>query len=644
MDRDRDRSIATRRLLQAAALGEGEAAVAAWTSWRQLTRPWQLVPASDWWFPLVWWNLRGAPLAEADRSWLRRMYDDAWIRNQHLLAVAGDAVAALERDGIDTLVLKGAALALTVYERAGLRPFGDVDVLVRPDAAEKARTVLAARGWTPIRHVAADSLDLRHSLGFTNSHGVDFDLHWASLSEGGGDHDGDRRFWQRAVPLALPGVTSRSLAPPDQLLHVLVHGLRWSPVPTDHWRADAIMLMRRGGEALRWDVLEQEARDRRLMLQIRSGLEQLHDDYGAPIPSGVIAHLRRERAAWWERVEYRAKRRRPTIGPLVLQSWCQAARRREHLHVGGVAANVRAMAGVEDWRGLLSTGVARAFGSDALPDSRTIRAYGRTIRIDAARGDGRLIDAVLQRLPRFEPIIAAEPDRCYTIARQPSAAGAAAHFRISVNYGVLAAAPDLDTAAQAVAVDLQTFLVAAASDVTFVHAGVVGVGGRAVILPGASRAGKSTLVAALLRAGATYLSDEYAVVRSDGRVEPFARPLVLRNQEGERVVDPTAFGARTADAPLPAGVVLFAHFAPGGAFSPIRISGATAVFKLLSHSPGAQATPIETIARLRALAAAPAWTTARGEADETAAALISAGVDLFCGLRVLGDERVIRPR
>ncbi len=52
----------------------------------------------------------------------------------------------------------------------------------------------------------------------------------------------------------------------------------------------------------------------------------------------------------------------------------------------------------------------------------------------------------------------------------------------------------------------------------FIHAGVVEWKGKAIVIPGRSHAGKTTLVAELLRAGATYYSDEFAVLESDGRV------------------------------------------------------------------------------------------------------------------------------
>ena len=57
-----------------------------------------------------------------------------------------------------------------------------------------------------------------------------------------------------------------------------------------------------------------------------------------------------------------------------------------------------------------------------------------------------------------------------------------------------------------------------AVDRVFLHAGVVGWRGKAIIIPADSFKGKSTLVAELVRNGATYFSDEFAVVDANGLV------------------------------------------------------------------------------------------------------------------------------
>jgi hypothetical protein len=63
----------------------------------------------------------------------------------------------------------------------------------------------------------------------------------------------------------------------------------------------------------------------------------------------------------------------------------------------------------------------------------------------------------------------------------------------------------------------------------FVHAGVVAFDGRGMILVGESGAGKTSTVAALVRRGATYLSDEVALLDPEaGVVIPFTLPMAVK--------------------------------------------------------------------------------------------------------------------
>src|SRR3954469_9856881 len=76
----------------------------------------------------------------------------------------------------------------------------------------------------------------------------------------------------------------------------------------------------------------------------------------------------------------------------------------------------------------------------------------------------------------------------------------------------LARTRDADELLESFASDLHLHVAEMARRRVFVHAGVVALEGRAVMLPGRSHAGKTTLVAELVKAGATYYSDEYAVL------------------------------------------------------------------------------------------------------------------------------------
>src|SRR5579884_3269688 len=94
--------------------------------------------------------------------------------------------------------------------------------------------------------------------------------------------------------------------------------------------------------------------------------------------------------------------------------------------------------------------------------------------------------------------------------------------------GVARADGDKQAALTTLSAALRHHLALQAPGHIFIHAGVVRVGAAAVVIPGRTFSGKSTLVAALVRAGATYYSDEYAAVDADGMIHPYAKPLSSR--------------------------------------------------------------------------------------------------------------------
>ncbi len=108
----------------------------------------------------------------------------------------------------------------------------------------------------------------------------------------------------------------------------------------------------------------------------------------------------------------------------------------------------------------------------------------------------------------------------------------------------------------------------------FVHAGVVEWKGKAIIIPGQSHQGKTTLVSELIRAGAGYMSDEFAILDDEGLVHPFDRDLAVRTdpQIGPESVSPSEFGAHRVTDPTPAGMVLFTRYANDGVWKPERMT------------------------------------------------------------------------
>ena len=164
-----------------------------------------------------------------------------------------------------------------------------------------------------------------------------------------------------------------------------------------------------------------------------------------------------------------------------------------------------------------------------------------------------------------------------------------------------------------------------APELIFLHAGVAVIDGRAIVLPGSTFTGKTTLVEALIRAGALYGSDEFAVLDARGRVHPYAKPLSIRGPDLRAVRTPAAaLGAGCATGPAPVGLVLVTEYRPGARFDAQTLTSGEAVLRLLAHAVPAQTRPEQTMAFLRAaVEGAEAWATSRGEADETAAIVLA---------------------
>jgi hypothetical protein len=190
---------------------------------------------------------------------------------------------------------------------------------------------------------------------------------------------------------------------------------------------------------------------------------------------------------------------------------------------------------------------------------------------------------------------------------------------------------DLEEALAQLELDLELYIADRAPRRTFVHAGVVGWNGQAVVIPGSSFSGKSSLVKALVKAGATYYSDEFAVLDGRGRVHPYPIPLAIRPaRDGGPPVKYSAeeLGGVAGIGPLPVGLVLITRYVSGTRFRPRPLSAGRAVLELLAHTLPARRRPGRVLDALsRVVSQALVLRGTRGEAEETARRIL--GGDLL---------------
>lgn len=157
----------------------------------------------------------------------------------------------------------------------------------------------------------------------------------------------------------------------------------------------------------------------------------------------------------------------------------------------------------------------------------------------------------------------------------------------------------------------------------FLHSGVVAHKGKAILVPASSFRGKTTLVKELVRAGAVYYSDEYAVLDERGFVSPFPKTLSVRDPRkgGYEQIEQSAesFGGVTGDMPIPVGMVLVTEFVENGEWKPSLLSPGKGVMEMLQHAIPVRQNP-EYVLKVLNLVASRAiiCESSRGEAKEFA--------------------------
>lgn len=209
-----------------------------------------------------------------------------------------DLLTRFDELGVEAVVLKGPALALSVYEHAGARPYGDLDTLVPYGAHGRIVSAFEVAGWAATHH------------DFTGNHGVNFrrdgaevDLHRLVHSEivlPGRPEQTMSVLQTEWAPRPLPsGRRVRILAPTDALLHTLVHGTQRLLPHNLRWTVDADRIIATG--RVDWDRLVSLAGTFRLSPLVHDSLLFHSTLTGRPVADGILERLAADRLSRFER-------------------------------------------------------------------------------------------------------------------------------------------------------------------------------------------------------------------------------------------------------------------------------------------------------------------------------------------------------
>jgi hypothetical protein len=212
----------------------------------------------------------------------------------HLRVMAGfyHVHDLLARTGVPWLLVKGPVLAELVYGDPGLRPYADIDVIVRAGDLPSVARVMETSGSLPLDRNWPLMLRMRAGeVHLELPQHVELDLHWHLLF----GSEQRRAFpiameelFERARPVQVRGATVWTTDPVDTLLHLCVHGaveggdqLIWLK---DIERVIAV-------DVPDWDEVVRRATVGRIGLPVVAMLGRARQTLRAEVPEEVLAAL-----------------------------------------------------------------------------------------------------------------------------------------------------------------------------------------------------------------------------------------------------------------------------------------------------------------------------------------------------------------
>ena len=228
------------------------------------------------------------------RQRLRSLAEGVRFHGLVLLRELLNALRALESAGITAVPYKGPALAAFLYRDLALRQFSDIDLLVRPRDAVKARRVLLDLGYVPRRpmseRAAAAYARLHCDFTFTADGQLNVDLTWWIAPRYWRLPEIPRSSWDRLGRLSLGGVSVPWLAPRDLLFVLCIHGCKhkWD---TLKWIVDIAEWLRNHPD-FDWREAMHDARQAGYERMLALSVFLAHELLEAPLPAAVLEAVR----------------------------------------------------------------------------------------------------------------------------------------------------------------------------------------------------------------------------------------------------------------------------------------------------------------------------------------------------------------
>ncbi len=238
--------------------------------------------------PMLYKNISKSSLESDLNGRLKGIYRYSFYFNQMLFHQAHRIIDQLNKAGIRVLLLKGAAITLQYYQDYGIRPMGDIDILVDRANVAAAVKIIEENSWTKkIDIELKEAMRTWHSIDFSNKLGYGFDLHWYTMHQCCWETI-DADIWDHAREVNYQGLLVYVCDPADMILQACTHGIIWGEVTPIWWIMDVITILEGENRNIDWQRLIQQARQRKLVLTLRACFTCIEKYIPGLIPAGIM--------------------------------------------------------------------------------------------------------------------------------------------------------------------------------------------------------------------------------------------------------------------------------------------------------------------------------------------------------------------
>ena len=245
---------------------------------------------------LGWWRVRSSELrTSAAAHELRQAYRLYTLEAGRKEGQIVQAITLLRSAGVEPLLVKGWAVA-RLYPERGLRPYGDIDLCVRPEQYATAVAALAAAGAEP------GAIDWHKGLQ---------QLHRPSLDD----------VYERSQLVPLGDIDVRILGTEDHLRYMCIHMLQHGAYRA-LWLCDIAVMLESLPEDFDWEYLLRG--DRRPADWVASTVCLAHQLLGACLDGIPVAERTRHLPRW--------------LLPSVLNQW---SKEEHYMDIGSIAYSFR---------------------------------------------------------------------------------------------------------------------------------------------------------------------------------------------------------------------------------------------------------------------------------------------------------------